>query len=427
MWNVTVPTYPADSGSRAIMYINSGIILASEYLRYATTPPTRTDIAYSQKDGHQLWAANRTLQTDPDTVAASWGFGVIAGGNYYNFLKDDLSWYAWDINTGQFKWKSDPILNEFGMFFRTYMAAYGKLISQNYDGRVYAWDLQTGKMVWNFYHGDAGLERATQSWPFFHGQAVADGKVFAPSGEHSGDSPYARGNKLFVLDVNTGKQIWNITGWYSNQGGTSNIGPIADGYLVALDHYDGMLDCFGKGQTATTVTTSQGVIANGSTVLIQGTVTDQSPGSATSLGIPVAGTPAISDQWMTPWMEYLYKQQPLPLQATGVPVKLQALRPDGTIVDIATVTSDISGNFKYLWTPPDVDCLYTIVATFDGSNSYFGSAASTGQGVVAVAPTTTTVEQPTAPDYTPLFTGLIVAVIVAIIIGIVNLFLIRKK
>src|SRR3989337_2706888 len=117
---------------------------------------------------------------------------------------------------------------------------------------------------------------------------------------------------------------------------------------------------FGKGETATTVSIQQDVIANGASVLIEGTVTDQSSGAK--------DTPAISDESMGPWMEYLYMQWPMPTNATGVPVLLQAMRSDGTIIDIGHVTSDIMGHYEFLWNPPDTDT-YKILATFAGSES----------------------------------------------------------
>ena len=110
-------------------------------------------------------------------------------------------------------------------------------------------------------------------------------------------------------------------------------------------------------------------------MLIQGSVTDQSPGQ-TCLGIPAVGTPAISDSSTSQWMEYLYMQEPMPQNATGVSVELAGTSSTGQTISIGTVTSDINGQYKTTWTPPTND-LYTITATFAGSNSYFGSSAET--------------------------------------------------
>ena len=139
------------------------------------------------------------------------------------------------------------------------------------------------------------------------------------------------------------------------------------GYLVSINGYDNQLYCYGKGETKTTVSASQTAIPRGSTVLITGSVTDQSPGAK--------DTPAIADSNMTAWMEYLYMQQTKPTTATGVQVKLTAMDPNNNIQNIGTATSDALGNFAISWIHHPGLC--TVKATFEGTNSYFGSEAGT--------------------------------------------------
>ena len=184
-------------------------------------------------------------------------------------------------------------------------------------------------------------------YPFNGGAMVADGKLYTYNTEHSTTQPVTRGWKVHCIDVFTGEGIWNITL-------SGNAGPVADGYLV-VSSMDGYQYYFGKGKSATTVSAEPKVIANGASVLIEGTVTDQSPGAP--------GTPAISDVDMTEWMEYLYMQQPKPMDVIGVPVVLQAMRSDGSIIDIGTTYSDMNGHYEYLWTPPAQD-VYKIFASF---------------------------------------------------------------
>ena len=177
------------------------------------------------------------------------------------------------------------------------------------------------------------------------------------NGEHSPSMPLNRGEKMTSVDAQTGDLKWNISGWYAG-----NQLVIADGYLVAPNAYDNQIYCFGKGPTETTITASPSVAAQGAIVLIAGTVTDQSPAQK--------GSPAIADADMAAWMEYLNMQYPCPENANGVPVKLQAIAPDGNTIDIATVTSDANGYYQTHWTVPDQQN-YRIVATFEGSESYF--------------------------------------------------------
>ena len=100
-----------------------------------------------------------------------------------------------------------------------------------------------------------------------------------------------RGHKLWCFDATTGEQLWNISGQMLSQ-------TIAYGYLLTTNAYDGGVYCFGKGPTSTTVTAPMTAVTTGSSVIIQGTVTDQSPNAK--------DTPAISDKDMTAWMEYLF-------------------------------------------------------------------------------------------------------------------------
>ncbi len=229
--------------------------------------------------------------------------------------------------------------------------------------------------------------------------------VYAGNGEHSPSEPLERGERLFAIDANTGEGLWSITGMMVIQA-------IADGYLVGYNGYDNLIYCFGKSPSATTVSGPQNVQPLGTSVLIQGTVTDQSPSQP--------GTPAISDKDMGLWMEYLKMQQPMPTSATGVPVTLHATGPDGKEVQIAQVTSDISGQFSYMWTPTSQG-VYKITATFAGSDSYGSSYAEVALGVTAAT-------SASSSSSAPLDLYIIVATVVIIIaIAIAVVVLSRRK
>ena len=158
------------------------------------------------------------------------------------------------------------------------------------------------------------------------------------------------------------------------------------------DAYDNQLYCYGKGLSATTVTAPETTQVLGTKILVKGTVTDQSPGQ-TSPGIPAKGTPAISDDSMSAWMEYLYMQQPQPTNATGVQVIIEVLDPNNNYHEVGTTTSDASGLYSLAFTP-EVSGKYTIIARFAGSESYFGSSAETAVNIED-APAAT--PQPTQP------------------------------
>lgn len=101
---------------------------------------------------------------------------------------------------------------------------------------------------------------------------------------------------------------------------------------------------------------------------------------------------------------------------TGVPVVLQAIGSDGSVIDIGTTTTDCQGHFSYMWTPPG-EGLYTITAFFAGDDSYWGSWAETPLGVTAFAP---------APAYTLVDLVIIIVVIIVAIIAVANFMALRK-
>jgi hypothetical protein len=136
---------------------------------------------------------------------------------------------------------------------------------------------------------------------------------------------------------------------------------------------------------------------------------------------------------MSEWMEYLYMQQPCPESYTGVAVKLEAFGEDGSYVDIGYVTSDPYGNFMAAWTPPD-EGLYTVMATFAGSDSYWSSYAATGLSVGPAAAPSVPIEpeptEPTEPVEAPFITtevAIILAVVAVAVIGVAAYLVLRKR
>jgi hypothetical protein len=109
-------------------------------------------------------------------------------------------------------------------------------------------------------------------------------------------------------------------------------------------------------------------------------VTDQSQSGRHdingNLDVALKGTPAISDNDMDVWMEYMFHQRPMPTNAKGVEVTLSAIDPNGNLVPVGNATSDVYGNFGLSFTP-EVPGTYQIFANFAGSNSYGPSASTT--------------------------------------------------
>jgi outer membrane protein assembly factor BamB len=402
-WNVSIAATPkGSSGNLAISRVGSGVILACELIANIN-PPVVMFVAYDDTTGQEIWAKNITSYT---AYNAGVNVGPIIDGVFTWFEEETMETMGFNALTGDLLWTTQPKSNAWGVYSQSYLGAgppnptvaYGKIYSTGYDG-IYCYDQETGNLDWTF-SVPSGFETPYGNYPFYGGVTVADNKVFATTNDHSPDSPMWRGGAMYVLDAFTGKMLWNISGWYA-------ASAVADGYVVVYNNYDSQIYCYGKGQTATTVSAPTLAASYGQPVLIQGTITDQSPGK-TCIGVPAAGTPAISDDCMSAWMEYLYMQKPKPTDATGVSVHLTAIDSNGNTQDLGNVTSDTLGNYATSWTPP-VPGLYKVTATFEGSSSYYSSKAGTafivsetGAPAPIATPTATETATPTAPTPTPM-------------------------
>jgi hypothetical protein len=334
---------------------------------------------------------------------------------FFSETKTRTRW-GYSLDTMQQVWKSEPesSFNYYGMGFTIYD---GKLISTGSGmtgpENIIAYDAKTGDVVWKYVPANIGFESPYGTYPIRVSCITADGKIYTYSSEHSPTMPLWRGSMIRCINASDGAELWTINNWGS--------AVAADNMLVSLNYYDMQLYCFGKGPSATTVTASPEIQTIGNSVMIKGTVTDNSPGPNSK-----AGTPAISDDSMTAWMEYLWHQQAMPTNATGVPVTLDAVDPNGNFVHIGTVTSDASGMFKKMWTP-EIPGEYTVIATFEGSKSYYASYAETAIGV-SEAPASTSSATQTTIQESPMLTYVLAAVVALIVIVIaIGVLMLRRK
>jgi hypothetical protein len=141
------------------------------------------------------------------------------------------------------------------------------------------------------------------------------------------------------------------------------------------------------------------------------------------------GTPCVSKESMTGWMEYIHMQKPLPDDVTGVPVRLDVIDSNGNYRNIGTATTDKSGTFG-LWWEPDIPGTYTIIATFAVDESYGSSFAQTYMGVVEAPPVEEQAQpepdQPSMADlyFLPAVGGIIAAIA---IVGVVLALMLKKR
>ena len=324
---------------------------------------------------------------------------------------------------------TEPYANSFGMYSASFrgagapnpQVAYGKIFTAGYDGVVHAIDIKTGKTEWEFYSGTT-LDTVYGHYPFYGGVTIADNVVFATANEHTPNDPLWRGAKIYAINATTGVQLWNISSW-----ATGTV--VADGVLLELNNYDGELYNIGKGPSAVTVEAPMTSATLGSTITIRGTVTDISPGTQQneiSMRFP-NGVPAVSDESMSRWMEYLYMQQARPTDTIGVPVTISIVDSNGNYREIGTTTTS-DGFFSLNW-KPDIEGQYNVYASFGGSESYWPSHAVTAFTVDPAAPTPAPTEAPAQSTADMYFVPAIAGIIIAIIVGfaLMALLLLRKR
>jgi hypothetical protein len=417
--NITWPwsSLPASTDYEAGVAVSvSGITIGGAYVGMSVR-------AASLKKGTEIW--NKTIN---EPIFS--GSCIVADHGKVAILTARGHFIALNLNDGSLAWTSDKMdypwdASGFGAY--DIASAYGLIYRCAYSG-VYAFNWTNGKIAWKYeaqalspYEAPYIDANGTTVYSWNGGMLIADGKLYAYNTEHSPTEPLTRGWRLHCINATTGKLIWRFLGFSTSR---KFSGAVADGYLVFDNLYDGYLYCFGKGKSATSVSVSQDVVAKGSTVLIKGTVLDMSPAQP--------GTPCVSKESMTTWMEYLHMQMPIDglwhnETITGVPVKLTAIAEDGSYIDIGTVVTDgYSGTFGVAWTPPK-EGTYKIIASFEGDDSYGSSSATTWITVgPPPPPEPETPEIPTPTDYTPMFTALAIAIIVIAILVVYTLYTVRK-
>jgi hypothetical protein len=293
-------------------------------------------------------------------------------------------------------------------------------------GYVNALNLTTGKINWTYTPPSAGYNTPYGIYPLwgFGTDSIADGILFLSASRMYDPPMFTNGTRL-ALNCTDGSVVWSILSFSGR-----SPGAIADGFLVEWNSYDKQIYTFGKGQTDITASIQNDVLTQGNSVLIKGMVTDQSPGTqqATQKADFPDGVPCVSDASMSQWMEYVYMQQPMPTNVTGVPVTISVLDSNGNCRQIGTTTSDASGFYSFKWTP-DIPGQYTVFASFGGSGSYWPSSTETAfavdPAVATPAPTATPASNlATTTDLMMYIAISVIAIISAI--AIVGFLMLRK-
>ena len=404
--------------------------------------------------GQTLWTTPFTPPAASDAYPnATYSGGVLFGGvdatSGAFYFQEPVTGKRWvySITTGQQLWTAtvDSAWSYYGasIYFHDNKAydvgPSGAAGAECAYGIITCRDAKTGQFLWNWTAPNIGyLETQGSTYTPLRLQFFIDDPYTGHEYMYlDGSTPWAgqtvpirRDSALFCIDCTTGQMVWRLEAYPNPEGSCKVV--ISDSRIIYLDAHDDNIYCLGKGPSATTVSAPQTNPSLGSSVTITGTVTDQTTSSrintAGSVDFTLKGTPAISDESMEAWMEYKFQQRPLPTDATGVPVMLNAIDPNGNYINIGNTTSDIYGNYGITYTP-EVPGTYQIIAAFAGSNSYYASSQSTyltvSEGTTAT-PAATAQPQSVADTYfVPAIAGLFVLII--IILAVVILLMLRKR
>ncbi|MCW4047810.1 MAG: PQQ-like beta-propeller repeat protein [Candidatus Bathyarchaeota archaeon] len=403
--------------------------------------------AMDASTGDVLWAHNFT-STETDTLAPDSRTNVwIQDGKLIlvNMAYSDA--FAIDARTGKKAWntdlrKSDGSLphgyNAFGL--ARLNGPESRIAILGFGGDIWCLNATTGTQLWytstNEILGNPGLETPYGVWPIWSFNSHAASKDFAYVAiGHEYNPPLFHGAQLLALNWTDGSLGWKILD--TSVESTS----IAYGVLLSRNCYDNMIYAFGKGPSKMTLDAPHVGVTTATPITITGTIMDVSPGTRylaqpevtmtkqneVALRFP-NGVPCVSDESQSHWMEYVYQQQPLPTNTTGVEITIDVIDSNNNYRTIGTTTSDTTGSFSFTWTP-DIPGDFTVIATFAGSNSYYGSCAEAHfTATEAATPAPVITPQPglaTAGDV--MMYSVIVAIAIIIAIAIVGLLILRKK
>ncbi len=413
-WNVTITADLVGNSAPTIVQVLPGDIIVGRSSAVGPgvgdkfTPDPFTLWAISDKEasrGQLLWkqsfpAPSGNLTRRLMSTPVDWANRVIVMHDV-----ETMQFLGYSLDTGRLLWGPTNVPQRAYQYYgsgegggQRGTLAYGNLYVQGFGGEILAINTLNGNLVWIYNNTNSGIDTPWGLRPIFIA-AIADGKVYAFNNEHSPNDPLYRGNAIYCIDAFTGKEIYKMLGWSGQTGGQGgSTAVLADGVLVYYNYYDNSLYAVGKGPSATTVEAASTVTPLGQSVVIRGTVTDQSAGAKAKVANgEFSVVAAMSDASQAAWMEYTYMQKPKPQNAIGVQVKLTAVDSNGNTQDIGTTTVDTSGKYGIVWTPP-IEGAYHVTATFEGSNSYWGSSDTT---YLVVGPAPAVPEPTAAPTATP--------------------------
>ncbi len=349
--------------------------------------------------GEVLWW--KTYDAPPGNLTVGIGGFDQENHIWLEEYKETNQWVAYSMDNGERIWGPTDRQEDWdyygtaGMEDRIALIANDKVYSMMFSGVLYCYDELTGDLLWTYGNSNedgnstrAGYENAYGVYPTLI-MAMGRDMIYAAATEHTINTPIYKGARVICIDANDGTEVWDLSSFVNSFHSISLA--IADGFTTWWNGYCNQIFTTGRGPSELTLEAPLAAVKQGESIILRGTVLDIATGTTQdeqAARFP-NGVPAVSDDCMTDWMEYVYMQRPRPEDVTGVAVKLAYQLQDGTWKDIDQVTSDEYGNFGFKWTPPD-EGTYVVKAFFLGSDAYWGSSDVT---YIAVDPASVSAEE----------------------------------
>jgi hypothetical protein len=453
-FNVSVPFLDSSYGSAPITEVYG--LQGCELLAYSGNLPStgaifmgpQSDTPYTyftlnidentpSSLGSVIW--HNTLQPPPNNITVLEAGVDTVNGVFVENYRETSQYVGYSLNTGQKIWgptAPEAYLDYYGSPASGSLAnafAYGNMYVSAYAGIVYCYGTKTGDLLWTYGTGgsgnstNSGLNTPFGNYPTFV-NAIGSGMVYIVTTEHTPETPLFKGGFSRAINATTGKEIWTISD-YTGEFETFSYAA-ADGYNTWFNGYDSQIYVVGRGPSQTTVNAPNAGLASGQPVVIRGTVIDVSAGTKQNeqaSDFP-NGVPVCSDASMGAWMGYVYQQQPMPTNFTGVPVTISVTDSNHNTRVIGTAMTNANGMYTLTWTP-DISGNYTVYANFLGTNGYWPSSDTTSFTVMQPGATIAPTATPTTglASNATLEYGIVAIIIVIVIIGAVLALLVTRK
>ncbi len=450
--NVSIPWRNNQAGNPSIVQaIYGDILLCMNGSRPSSLAPTGNQPynyfavnlnASKGAIGSILWWNTVQPQIDPqygNITTASFA-GMDPSGYFCESYRQTSQIAFYNLRTGAFIKLSAPTSSmdyygSTGSGALNNVVAFGRCYAGAYGGILYCFDMSTGNVLWTYGNGGpgnttySGLEYPGH-YPIFvkaiGGNNLNNGVVYTIYTEHTLETPIAKHAETRAINASDGSEIYTLTDATGEFGAGSFA--IADSYTNFFNSYDSRIYTLGRGPSDTAVTVGPKSSTLGGSVVIEGTVTDVSVGLQTTeiQGRFPAGVPVCADSSMNDWMAYVYQQQPMPQNFTGVNVNVIALDANGNYQNLGTATTDSKGYYSLTWTP-NISGNYHVYATFDGTNGYWPSNSETSFAINPAAPTASPYPVTVLPPTEMYIGAAAIAIIIAVaIVGAVVVLALRK-